>query len=139
VARKSKKTAEQHADDSSSGMDFISKILNPIKILIEVHLKLALRELKKDSQRFFSGFLSFALGCFFIVTFYFLLNVLFIVLLNELLDIKFLKLFYCILIDTGLNLFIAIILFLAGKASFKKPFFSDTRKIFEDTMKEMKK
>ena len=132
MAKKNKKTSEQNTSETSQ-TDFFSRLLKPFKILVEIHLKLALRELKKDTQRFFSGILSFILGCFFFIVFYLLINALAVILLHEILELMF-----CILIVAGFNLLLTLILIASGKSKFKKPFLGDTKKVIEDTLDEMK-
>jgi hypothetical protein len=138
VAKKSKNDKEQKSEKSGINFSFFGNLLKPLRILLDIHLKLAIKELKKDGKRFLSGITSLLVGCFFIVSFYFLLNVLIIVLLNELLDIKEMKLFFCVLIDTGANLLLAIIFFTAGRLNLKKPLLEDTKKIIEETVNQMK-
>jgi len=115
---------------------FLYEFIKPIKLLIEMHLKLALLEIKSDTERLLVGLASLVTGCLFVVFFWMLINVLLIVGLYEFVS---LKLSFCILIDAGLNLFFGIIMFIRARIKLKQSFFSGTRKIIEDTIDELKK
>lgn len=128
---------DDHNNDPrySSNFDLFSKLLKPIKTLFDLQLRILKLEFKRESERFIEGITALLSGCFFITLFWILVNVLVILAFNEFLGFK---LFFSVLIDTGFNLLLSVILFLRAKSKFKKEFFEDTKKIFEDTIDDLK-
>lgn len=122
-------------DTLHSIFDIVNTIFSPLKALIKIHYKLAVKELKRDSSRLFVGLFSLFLALFFFIIVWILFNVLSIIALYEFLN---LKIFYAILIITGINLIISLILFLKGLHNLKKPFLSETQKIVKETLKDLK-
>jgi len=133
-----KESDSGNKDFSKSNINAIFDIINttfaPLKALIKIHYKLAAREIKRDSERFFSGITFLFLGLFFLLLVWGLLNILAVVAFYDFLNFK---LFYSILIVTGINLFFAIILFLSGISKVKKPMMSETRKLVKETFDEL--
>ena len=127
------KTQNNHNDFSA--INFFSKIFSPIKILIKMHLKIASKELKNDSKRYISGILNLFIGFFFIIGFWILLNVSLILAINEFSNFN---LFFSVLIIAGANLLISITMFLSAILKFKKPFLQETKKIINETLRDLK-
>ncbi len=116
--------------------DIINTTFAPLKTLIKIHYKFAIREFKKDSERLISALFSIFLGLFFFLTVWILLNALGIIALYEFLN---LKLFYAILIVTGINLIFTVILFLIAIPKFKKPIMKDTKQMIKETVQDLNK
>jgi hypothetical protein len=137
VAKKDKNKKEYSEKPNTPIFDFnfLGDLLKPIKMLFDLHVKLAVREFKKDSQRLLGGIVTLLSGCFFLFGFWILLNVLGIIALNEFAG---LNLFFAVLIVAGINLFVAVFLFILSRSKLKKSFFSESRKLFEDTFDELK-
>jgi len=53
-------------DNITSLLDIINTTFAPLKALIKIHYKLAVKELKRDSRRFFSAIFSILTGLFFL-------------------------------------------------------------------------
>jgi hypothetical protein len=137
VAKKDKSKKENKEENHSPLFDFnfLGDLLKPIKLLFELHVKLALREFKRDSQRLLEGVVTLLSGCFFLFGFWILLNVLGIIALNEFAGFN---MFFSVLIVAGINLFFALLLFILSRSKLKKSFFSESRKLFEDTFDDLK-
>lgn len=136
MAKKNKKTREENSHEPFFNIfGFIGKLFMPLRRLIDLHVKMAISEFKRDSHRIFEGILSLFSGCFFLIGFWVLLNVLGILALYEFAG---LKLFYSVLIVAGANLFLSIFMFITARNKFKKQFFSETRKLFEKTIDDIK-
>lgn len=100
-----------------------------------MHLKIASQEIKTDLKRFIMGMLFVFIGINFIAGFLVFLNVLFVLLINEFLIHS---VFYSVLIVTSLDLVISIFMFVAAGSNFKKPFLEETKRVFEETLKDLK-
>ncbi|HOV14072.1 MAG TPA: phage holin family protein [Spirochaetota bacterium] len=138
MEREDKDTRDDIPKDEKSqfDFDFFTRLFKPVKTLFELQFRILKIEFKRESERFAEGISALVSGCFFLIMFWILLNVLTILAINEFIG---LKLFFSVLIVCGVNLFFAIILFLRAKSKMKKEFFEDTRKIFEETIDDLKK
>lgn len=123
---------ERNSGDSFS---LFSKFFAPMRVLIKLHLRVAEKELKKDSARFIFGVVQIVLALFFIIMFFLMFTVLLIVAIYE---FTVLNLFYSVLIVTGFNFFMSFIFFIGASKSFKKKFLPETRKLMKETIKELK-
>lgn len=136
MAKKEKNSSKKEQNEhSSKDFNILARLLGPIRILIRMHVKVASVELKKDSKRYISGIINIFIGIFFIIGFWSLLNILAIVAIKE---FTFLNLFYSVLIVAGSNLFISMLMFISAIAKFKKPFLKETKKVFKETLDDLK-
>lgn len=130
----------QEEEEQSSGFGipgfdfgFVSRMFGPAKILFKMHLRVASLEFKRDSQRILGGVVSLCIGLFFLVGFWVFLQVIAILLLNKL----FTDPLFSVLIIGGVNLLIALIAIFSAVGAFKKPMMQETKKILEETMKDL--
>lgn len=141
MAKKGKKEKikhEEHVDNKneSSGIvfDLLAGILKPLKYLVSLHIKAALMEVKKDGILVLSGIINMITGFIFIIFFLMALNILGIIALTEFLSIK---LFFAVLIDAGVNLLLAIIMFLSARYKLSKNLFTRTQQTIKDTFDDI--
>lgn len=138
-----KEEFQEPEEAKQSEPDFFSKLFAPLKLLITIHLKIAAKELKEDSSRLISGIICYLVGAVFFFTFLTLLNAFAISAFYTFLFSKIEALsnamawFCSISAWTGSALLMAIILFSAGSANFKKKFFGKTKELIEETWKEI--
>lgn len=120
----------------NSIFDIINTAFAPLKALIKIHYKLAIKEFRRDKERFIAGTFTLFLAILFFAGVWILLNVLSIFALYDFLH---LNIFYSVLIVTGVNLILTIILFLSGISKLKKPMLSETKKLLKETFQELEK
>jgi uncharacterized membrane protein YqjE len=128
-------TAPGNSSKKSDILDFFSRFTGPLKVLIKMHVRLATKELKKDTNRFISGIVTLFLALFFLTCFAFVLHFVGYLLLIEFTTLTEL---YAVLIILGADLLLVLILFMITNSIFKKPFFSETKKVINETFKDLK-
>lgn len=136
---------EEYRDPDNT--DIFAKLFGPIKLLINIHLKIAAKEFKADSSRIVSGIINIVIGIIFFFTFLTLLNAFaisglhlffnFVANLGSFEWSSALKWFLAISSWTGLALLLAIFCFVNGAGKFKKKLFGKTRELIEETWKEI--
>lgn len=110
-------------------------MLKPLKLMISLQFRLALSALRRDARRLFQGITSYLTGLYFLIVFGLLVNVL---LILGLVEFAGLTLFYSVLIAAGTNLLIAVVFFAVARSKLKHSFFSETKKIVEETLDDMR-
>lgn len=146
MAKKSKKKSKKDYVDldniTKESTSLISKLFRPLKILIKIHLKVAARELKKDVKRYVSGIIGLIVGISFLIGFLIMLNITIVFLFEGLLYVKIIKnswsWLFSIISTAGLNLILALLMFLSSIRKFNKPFMEDTKKIIKESIEELK-
>jgi pilus assembly protein TadC len=111
------------------------ELLKPLKLMISLQFRLALSALRRDARRLFQGITSYLTGLYFLIVFGLLVNVL---LILGLVEFAGLTLFYSVLIAAGTNLLIAVVFFAVARSKLKHSFFSETKKIVEETLDDMR-
>ena len=65
---KSKEKSEATPVENQSDVSLLSKLFAPAKVLLRLHFKLAYKEFKRDSLRFFSGVALIFVSLFLLLT-----------------------------------------------------------------------
>lgn len=149
MRKRNKYNTEKTEEQDNKKSDFFSwlnesllfKLFKPVKILIDLHIKLAEKELKEDIARYLKAIISVIVS----------LTILFIVLLliNLLMIIAFnyyvfnsvdnsMSLILAILATIAVNIIFFFIFLLTAYFSFKRPFLKDTKKAIIDTLKNLR-
>ncbi len=137
MEREDNKDIGGNSSSSTNFFDFsfFTRLFKPLKMVISLQLRILSLEFKRESERFLEGITSLIFGCFFLSIFWFLLNILIVVALNEFVG---LKLFFSILTVTSINLFVAVTLIITARSKMKREFFREAKKVFKDTIDDLK-